>query len=159
MEPANQRPVMDVARPPQKSAVPSDTHMTSRPATPAPAVAARPAVTPTVPRPAYSAEQHSAVVTHAAPAPSSVTPTPTVPESKPISTQAQQKSGPLAVRQAPKDDVEITEAKPSQPDAEPEHRSKPKPAAGQQGPVSAIVVTVLMMLALSALAIAIYVNV
>lgn len=162
---------MDIARPPQKSAIPSDTSTTPHPTVSTPVPAARPAATaPAALRPMPNLEQHpnptatasAAPIPSATPAPKPAVP---IPESKPAvaAVQAQQAPAPLTVRQAPKDDSEKmtgpAEAKPSQLAAEPEHHPKPKPATGQQGPVGAIVVTVLMMFALSALAIAIYVNV
>lgn len=175
MEPTNQRPVMDVARP-QKSALPSAVPPVPRPAAATP-VTARPAVSsptpsatmsrpsPLVDRPAVtpSATPDEQPPVASAPEPT-MKPTPASVESKSVSSQSQEVApAPLAVRQAPKyldaDAKDANTAQPSQQDAQPTPQPKPKQATGQHGPAGVIVVTVLVMIALSALTIAIYLNV
>lgn len=158
MEQANQRPVMDVARPPQKSAVPTDTPPAPRavsavPATTRPLMAEQSGVRAATPTPPQETPMPKPVVSAPTPAPQQTTVEAPV-QAQPVASPS------LSVRQAPKEDTAApTGVKSPQQKTEPAQSSpKPKPTPGQHGPIGAIVVTVLMMLALSALAIVIYLN-
>lgn len=159
---------MDVARPPQKSAVPSGTPPTPRPPVPAPAAPARPVIAaPAAPRSTPPIDRPAMIASTTSAPPVAQTPTPAAPApthaQKPEPTHAPAQHSPqtpLTVHQAPKENTDArVDAKLSLQKTElTQSHPKPKPATGQRGPIGAIVVTVLMMLALSALAIVIYLN-
>lgn len=145
---------MDVARPPQKSAVPN-----AAPSVPQPAPAVSAPVHPAVPSTSIASPQPAPPAVASAPA--SVASPVDVPKVTPAFLHAAPEhhtAAPVAVRQAPKDDdIDAPAPALSEQPKPAKYHPKKQPKA-PAGPAGAITLTVLVMIALSAVAVMIYLN-